>query len=203
MLQIIDCEQNSPEWFEARRGIPTASAFAKVLAKGEGLTRREYMMKLAGEIITGKPMKSYKSEEMERGHEWEPEARDLYAFTTGAHPRKVGFLRNGRKGCSPDSLIGDDGGLEIKTAEAHILADIIDRDVFPPKHKAQVQGTLWVSGRQWWDLLIYARDMPPFIKRVYRDEPYIQTLATEVDRFNTELDEVVRKIRARGEAMAA
>ena len=60
-----------------------------------------------------------------------------------------------------------------------------------------------MSGRQWWDLLIYARDMPPFIKRVYRDEPYIQTLATEVDRFNTELDEVVRKIRARGEAMAA
>lgn len=203
MLQIFDCAQNSDEWFEHRRGIPTSSAFAKVMAKGEGLTRREYMMKLAGEIITGKPMKNYKSEDMERGHEWEPEARDLYTFKTGAELKRVGFIRNGRRGCSPDSLIGEDGGLEIKTAEAHILADIIDRDEFPPKHKAQVQGTLWVTERQWWDLLVYARDMPPFIKRVQRDEPYIQRLATEIDKFNAELDIIVTKIRARGEAIAA
>jgi YqaJ-like viral recombinase domain len=203
VLQIFDCAQNSDEWFEYRRGIPTASAFSKVLAKGEGLTRREYMMKLAGEIITGKPMKNYRNDDMDRGHEWEPEARDLYAFETGASLQRVGFARNGRCGCSPDSLIGEDGGLEIKTAEAHILADIIDRDEFPSRHKAQVQGTLWVLGRQWWDLLVYSRDMPPFIKRVKRDEKYIQSLATEIDRFNAELDSVVAKISARGEAVAA
>ena len=72
-----------------------------------------------------------------------------------------------------------------------------------PEHKAQVQGTLWISKREWWDLPVYWPRMPLFVKRAYRDEPYIQRLATEVDRFNAELDEVVAQIRRRGEAAAA
>ncbi|MGJ4928119.1 lambda exonuclease family protein [Bradyrhizobium sp. HKCCYLS2038] len=202
-MQIVECEQNSEEWLRARMGIPTASAFSQLLAKGEGKTRRTYMLKLAGEIITGEPAKSFSSEETERGHEWEPEARDLYAFETGADLHRVGFVRNGRKGCSPDSLIGENGGLEIKTAEPHIVIDIMLKDEFPSKHVAQVQGTLWVTGREWWDLLIYSRNMPPFIKRAHRDERYIQSLATEVDRFNAELDAVVSQIRKSGERVAA
>jgi hypothetical protein len=202
-VQIFDCPQNSEAWFEARRGVPTASAFAQLLAKGEGITRKTYMLKLAGEIITGRGAKSFSNEDTERGHEWEPEARDLYAFQTGAALKRVGFIRNGRMGCSPDSLIDEDGGLEVKTTEPHLLIEIMLKDEFPPKHKAQVQGTLLVTGRQWWDLLVYSRDMPPFIKRAYRDEKYIQSLATEIDKFNAELDDVVSKIRARGERLAA
>lgn len=194
-MQIFDCEQNSPEWFEARRGIPTASAFSQILAKGEGLTRAAYMNKLAGEIITGKPMESFSSEHTERGHEFEPEARDLYAFETGAELRRVGFIRNGRAGCSPDCLIGDDGGLEIKTTFPHYLIDIIRKDEFPSKHKAQVQGALWLTGRKWWDIVIYWPGMPMFVKRAQRDELYIQQLATQVDRFNSELDAIVAKVK--------
>jgi predicted phage-related endonuclease len=194
-VQIFDCEQNSPEWFEARRGIPTASAFSQILAKGEGLTRAAYMNKLAGEIITGKPMESFSSEHTERGHEFEPEARDLYAFETGAELRRVGFIRNGRAGCSPDCLIGDDGGLEIKTTFPHYLIDIIRKDEFPSKHKAQVQGALWLTGRKWWDIVIYWPGMPMFVKRAQRDELYIQQLATQVDRFNSELDAIVAKVK--------
>ena len=52
MIQIFDeIEQGTPDWFECRRGIPTASKFATVMAKGEGKTRSEYMRKLAGEIL--------------------------------------------------------------------------------------------------------------------------------------------------------
>ena len=202
-MQIFNCEQNSPEWFEARRGIATASQFKAILAKGEGKTRRTYMLKLAGEIITGRQMDSFSSEHTERGHEYEPEARDLYSFQTGAQLERVGFIRNGRVGCSPDSLIGSNGGLEIKTQLPHLLIETILKDELPSEHKAQVQGTLWVAKREWWDLVVYWRDMPLFTKRATRDERYIQSLATEVDRFNAELDDVVAKIRARGEAVAA
>lgn len=195
-FQIIDCEQNSPEWIEARRGIPTASAFAKVLAKGEGLTRAEYMHKLAGEIITGNPAKHFSNDDTERGHELEPEARDLYCFQTGANVRRVGFIRNGLAGCSPDSLIGEDGGLEIKSAEAHILIDIIRKGKFPTKHVAQVQGTLWITGRKWWDIAIYWPGMPLFIMRAERDEAYIAKLAEAVAAFSIELDAVVKMVRA-------
>ncbi|MGJ4954595.1 lambda exonuclease family protein [Bradyrhizobium sp. HKCCYLRH2015] len=202
-MQIFDCEQNSEEWLRARMGIPTASCFSQVLAKGEGKTRRSYMLKLAGEIITGQPMEGFSNEHTERGHEMEPEARDLYVFQTGAELRRVGFIRNGRAGCSPDSLIGEDGGLEIKTKLPHLLIDAILKDEIPSEHVAQVQGSMWIAKRDWWDVVIYYRGVPLFAKRARRDERYIQTLATEVDRFNAELDATVAKIRSRGEPVAA
>jgi len=202
-VEIINCEQNSPEWFEARRGVPTASQFKAILAKGEGKTRRTYMMKLAGEILTGERMESFSNEYTERGHEFEPEARDLYTFQTGAELRRCGFIRNGKAGCSPDSLIGEEGGLEIKSQSPHLLIETILKDEFPSEHRAQVQGTLWITKRQWWDIAVYYRGVPLFVKRTQRDEKYIQTLATEVDRFNAELADVVSQIRRRGEVFAA
>lgn len=195
--EIINVEQNTAEWFHARKGIPTASAFSDVLAKGEGKTRRAYMLKLAGEILTGEPMENFSSAATDRGHLMEPEARDLYMFQTGAELDRVGFVRCGRAGCSPDSLIGEEGGLEIKTTAPHLLIDLILKDEFPAIHKAQVQGTLWVTGRQWWDIAVYWPGLPLFVKRTHRDEVFIANLDAEVDRFNTELDSIVAQMRQR------
>jgi hypothetical protein len=202
-VEIVNCEQNTPEWLEARLGIPTASQFATVLAKGEGKTRRIYMMKLAGEVITGQPAENFSNEHTERGHKMEAEARDLYAFQTGAQLERVGFIKNSKAGASPDSLIGTDGGAEIKTKLPHLLAELILKDEFPPEHRAQVQGTLWISQRQWWDIAVYWPGMPLFVKRLHRDEAYIQKIEAEVDRFNAELADVVSQIRRRGEVLAA
>lgn len=198
MIQIIDCDQNTPEWFAARAGIPTASCFKDVLAKGEGKTRRTYMLKLAGEIITGKAIESFSNEDTERGHEMEPDVRDAYCIRTDHALTRVGFVRNGSVGCSPDSLIDANGILEIKTKKPHILAEVILRGDLPPEHKAQCQGALWVCEREWVDFVAYWPDMPLFVKRVHRDEEYIATLAKEVERFNSELADVVEKIRRYG-----
>jgi hypothetical protein len=197
-MEIFDVEQNSDEWLRARMGIPTASCFSQILAKGEGKTRRSYMLKLAGEIITGEPMEGFSNEHTERGHVLEPEARDLYAFSTGAQLRRVGFIKSGRVGCSPDSLIGEDGGLEVKTKLPHLLIELILKNEFPSEHKAQVQGTLWITKREWWDLVVYWRGIPLFVKRAYRDEGYIGNLQGAVNAFNEELDSVVKTIRAHG-----
>lgn len=202
-LQIIDCAQNSPEWLEARRGVVTASQFSAVLSKGEGKTRKAYMNRLAAEIITGEPLETFKSMEMERGHAMEAEARDLYCFQQGMNTDCVGFIRDGRKGCSPDALIGTDGILEIKTQRGDLLIETIIKDEFPKDHVAQCQGALWVTGRKWIDIAVYWPGLPLFVKRSTRDETYIQSLATEVDRFNAELDAVVAKIRGFGNARAA
>jgi hypothetical protein len=201
-MQIIDCAQGSEEWFLARAGIPTASEFSTVLAKGRGTaeskTRRTYMLKLAGERITGKPMETFSNQHMERGKLMEEEARNFYAFLTDDEPQQIGFIRNDLAGCSPDSLIGADGLLEIKTALPHLLIDFIFKDEFPPEHRAQTQGQLWVTGREWVDLTVYWPKMPPFIKRAYRDEVYIRDLAAAVERFNDELAEVVERIKSYG-----
>lgn len=198
MIEILTCEQGSQEWFTARLGLPTASEFSTVMAKGEGKTRRTYMLKLAGEILTGEPMESYTNFNMERGKVMEDEARELYSFIKNVEPERVGFIRNGQKGCSPDSLIGATGGLEIKTALPHIQIDRLMKDELPAEHKAQVQGSMWVAERDTWDFVSYWPKLPLFIKPVARDNGYIANLAGEVDRFNDELQKVVETIRSYG-----
>lgn len=196
-MQVIDCVQGTPEWFAARAGIPTASRFSDVMAVGRGgaesKTRRTYMLKLAGEIITGEPMDSFSNVHTERGHEMEPEARNFYAFKHDVEPEMVGFIRSGNKGASPDSLIGANGMLEIKTKLPHLLLDVLLRGNFPTDHLAQCQGQLWVAEREWVDLICYWPKMPPHIVRAYRDEEYIKQISAAVDQFNDELAEIVAR----------
>ena len=75
-MQILTCDQGSEEWFAARMGIPTASQFATVMAKGrsggDSKTRATYMRKLAGEVLTGKPMDSFCNAHTDRGHAGAP-----------------------------------------------------------------------------------------------------------------------------------
>lgn len=199
MMQVFtDLEQGSPEWFAARAGIPTASKFATVMAKGEGKTRSEYMRTLAGEILTGEPAEQFSNVHTERGNAMEDEARETYAFINDAEIQRVGFIRNGNKGASPDSLVGTNGGLEIKTALPKIQIDRLERDRLPPEHKAQVQGNLWIAEREWWDFVSYWPRLPVLTVRVYRDEEYIATMADEIDRFNDELAALVERIRNYG-----
>lgn len=198
MPEFMTFEQNTPEWHEARLGCVTASRFKDVMAKGQGKTRAKYLYELAGEIITGEPTESYSNSHMERGHEQEPDAREMYGFITGMTPELVGFVKDGRVGCSPDSLVGDDGLLEIKSKLPHLIAECIDKDRFPSEHKAQCQGALWVTGRKWIDLAVYCPGFPLFVKRAERDEDFISDLTSEVDRFLDDLDDAVAKIRAYG-----
>lgn len=211
MLEVFPCEQGSPTWYQCRLGIPTSSEFATILAKGKdggvSLTRKTYMMKLAGEKLTGEPMDSYSNGHMERGKEWEAEARGLYAFERDVEPELVGFIRNGEAGASPDSLIGNDGVLEIKSKAAHLQVELLLKgpDHFPPEFKAQTQGQLMVAEREWVDLCVYCRKLPLHLPRAGRDEPYIANLRGEIDRFNDELAALVDRVRRYGakDALAA
>lgn len=206
-MDIINCEQGSPEWFQARAGVVTASEFQTLLMKGksggESLTRKTYMRKLAGEVITGEPTESFTNAHMERGKVMEAEARDLYAFMSDCDPLQVGFIKSGRKGASPDSLIGNDGGLEIKTRLPHLQIELLEKGDVPSEHIAQIQGGMWIAEREYWDFVSYWPKLPLFVKRVHRDETYIKTLAAAVDQFNDELDALVVRIRAYGMKEAA
>lgn len=203
MIEIFHFAQSSPEWFACRAGLPTASEFSTIMAKGKdggrSITRDKYMRQLAGEIITGEPApEGYSNGFMERGKALEDEGRTLYAFMRDADPEIVGFIRNGQKGASPDSLVGATGGLEIKTAIPAVQIERLERNALPPEHKAQVQGSLWVAEREWWDFVSYCPKMPPLILRLRRDEDYIKQMADAVERFSDELDELVERIRSYG-----
>ena len=197
MIQVHDMAQGTPEWHAVRLGLPTASQFATIMAKGRAgepsKTRQTYLYKLAGERLTGEPMDSFSNHHMERGHEMEPQAREFYAFLRDAEPEQVGFITNGPKGCSPDSLIGGDGMLEIKTKLPHLLIAAHESEGFPSEHWAQCQGQLWVAEREWVDLICYWPRMQPLIVRAHRDEVFIKRLSDAVDQFNDELAALVAK----------
>ncbi|WP_019221237.1 lambda exonuclease family protein [Bartonella senegalensis] len=198
---MVDCIQGTEQWYQARKGVITASLFEMVMAqKKQGQKTSKYhavMRKLAGERITGKIVEEATTLSMRRGTELEPSARQLYATLTQSKPQSVGFvLADDRmKGFSPDAFIGTKGLLEIKTKKPEILIPHYTQKKFPAEHKAQCQGALWIAQREWIDLMLYWPDMPPLIKRAYRDEAYIRKLESEINRFNEDLEIMVQKIK--------
>lgn len=211
-IQIHNCEQGSPEWHAVRLGIPTASAFADVLAEGRGgnpsKTRRTYMMKLIGETFTGEPAYQHNNDHTDRGHTMEDEARQLYVFARDTEIERVGFIRREwgeslgahyAAGCSPDALVTDKDGrpglLEIKTKLAHLQCEALLDKKLPSEHVAQVQGQLWISGREWCDFVSYWPKLPPLIVRVHRDDVYIERLKRGVEIFCNEMETLMQAIR--------
>jgi len=192
--------QGSDEWLEARLGRVTASCFADVMAKGQGITRLKYMRRIVAERLTGKPIESYFNRDMERGTEQEPYARMEYESATGNLVQEVGFIPHPTliAGSSPDGLIDNDGGLEIKAVKPTVQIETIERGSYPYEHAPQIQGNLWITGRKWWDFVSYSPDMPEslrlYIFRVERNEEYINNLEAEVIRFIQEADEMYQRL---------
>ncbi|WP_375657150.1 YqaJ viral recombinase family protein [Bartonella sp. CM120XJJH] len=201
---IIDCIQGTEEWLKVRNGLITASLFEMVMAqKKQGQKTSRYqnvMMKLAGERITGKTVEEGTTVSQRRGTELEPIARQLYGKLTHTEPECIGFVLadDRRQGFSPDAFVGKNGLLEIKTKKPEILIPHFMQKSFPEEHKAQCQGGLWISQREWVDLMLYWPDMPPLIKRAYRDEAYICKLENEISRFNEALEKMVQQIKSIG-----
>ncbi len=192
-------KQGSDEWRAARCGVVTASNFKAVLTGGGGKTRETYMRRLAEEILTGRVAEpAYQSHAMCRGVDLEPRARRAYQTLTGTPVREVGLAwldETRRVAASPDGLIGDDGGLEIKCPLPATHDKYLATGCVPPIYVAQVQGNLWVTGRAWWDFVSFAPEFPErnrlMVCRVYRDERYIAMLRAEVLRFVAEMDRLM------------
>lgn len=198
MIIHSDIIQGSDEWYKIRLGKVTASNFSKVLAKGQGKTRKAYMLKLAAERLTGESQESYSNGSMDWGTEHEDEARRHYEAINGVTVDQVGFVElNEDVGASPDGLIGEDGGLEQKCPLTTTHLEYIMANKAPSVYVPQIQGTMWVTGRKWWDFASYDPRMKSnkmFKIRVHRDQEYIDNLQYEVDKFVKELKILVDSI---------
>ena len=200
-MQILTAEQRSPEWYAARLGKATGSRFSDVLAGGKGLTRKAYAVQLALEIVTGKQAEAFTSVDMQTGTEREPIARALYEAYSGNFVDEVGFCVHDTMPCgvSPDGLIDSDGGLVIKCPKAKTHAEYLAIKAEPSAYTAQIQGCMWVTGRAWWDFVSYHPDFPEnaqlIVRRIERDQAYIDKLAATVQSFGNEVLAEVELIR--------
>lgn len=202
-MQILTMEQGSPEWLEARLGRVTMSELKTLLVNGKGpggfgTGALSYMHQLIGERMTGELAEPFQGNvHTRRGHELEGVARELYRDATGeAEPQEVGIILNHDVGYSPDSLIGDDGLLEIKTKLPKYQIEVLLSGEIPAEHIAQCQGGLWVSEREWIDFVSYWPGMPLFIKRAYRDERLIRKIADRLEAFYAEMDARTEQVMA-------
>jgi len=191
-MQILNLEQGSEEWLNARLGIPTASRFKDIITPAKGdrsKSYKTYMYELLGERLTKNKEDFFKSQWMERGNEIEPLARSSYEFMHDVSVNEVGIMLNdaGTIGASPDGLISNVGGLEIKCPKPSTLVKYSLDGNLPLEYKPQVMGNLWISGREWWDFLAFHPDMNFFELRVYRDEEYIKKMDTHINDFVDEL----------------
>lgn len=195
-MLILNCAQGSEEWQRARAGIPTASCFNKVLTpKGApSSASKKYACLLLAERLLGHPLDTYESDWMERGSDLEDEAVAYYELQRDIDTRPVGLCLtdDGRAGCSPDRLIDDVGGLEIKCpSPATHVGNLLG---MAGKHKLQVQGALWITGRAWWDLLSFCPRLPPALLRVERDEEFITAIGKHMSAFCLGLDEMHERL---------
>lgn len=179
-MRLIECEQGSEEWLKARLGVPSASNFSKLITmKGTLSTQaKAYVDALVAETITGESTYVKVTDAMQRGTELEPYARERYFYETGNSVEEVGFCLHDdyQAGASPDGLIGEDGGLEIKCPLGGTMVSYLRVGRLPSKYWQQVQGCLHITGRKWWDFMAYHPDMKPLIVRVERDEAFIAAL---------------------------
>lgn len=202
-MEILEVEQRSDLWKMLKIGRFTASEFHKLMTDPRSKTDKEsgnlsesaktYVMDKVAEGLTGV------SNEIDTfatrwGIENEPIAKELYSEVFGVKVREVGFCRYDEYvGCSPDGLVGSDGGLEIKcpyNSSKHIEYLLLN-DVESFKKKCteyywQIQGCLMVTGREWWDFVSFDRRFKGVLKfkqlRIYPNTDDIELLKSRLNK---------------------
>ncbi len=193
MIAHTEYEQNSVEWSLARSGIPTASEFDSLVtpkfAVRKGEMPKTYLAKKLAEAWQGGPLASFNSFDMDQGKTLEEEAIPWFAFTYDQPVERIAFITtdDGRIGCSPDGILttkgGDKGGLEIKCPLPDTQVKRLLNGELPEEYAAQVQGSMFVTGFDWWQFLSYRRHFPPFLLRVQRDESAQKALSEALAAF--------------------
>lgn len=250
---LPDLEQGSPEWFDQRRGLVTASVIGQLLsvrapgadvyectdcgapangpcvskAKGkegtpistihaartalaaakarevppiisvaDDTTSASLTRLLTAERITGWTDPTFLSDDMWRGVEDEPRARDAYS-EHHAPATKVGFMVRDdwgfSIGYSPDGLVGDDGIIEIKSRRSKKQLQTVLADKVPAENMAQIQCGLLVSGRQWCDFISYTGGMHLWVKRVYPDQQWFDAIVAAVRTFEAASEDMASR----------
>lgn len=200
-------QQLSEEWFAARAGKFSASRSKALMAKtrsGPSASRKNLIVQLAVERLTGTIEDGFSNAAMQRGIDLEPEARDAYIFETGNAVEEVAFVSHPDLdfcSASPDGFVGDDGLVEIKcpSAMAKHMAALTD-GAHAKEYHWQLHHQLFVTGRDWVDAVSYDPRFPEglqlAIKRVLRDAEAIEELKVEIIKGNAEVDALVDQMKA-------
>lgn len=197
---MIRCEapQGSTDWFIDRLGIPTGSMFHRLLTPRlkPSSSATAYLFEILAEDFAPIPHDGSAGAWADRGIEMEAEAVKWYEFDRDVKVEQVGFIMSddGSTGGSPDGLVGDDGGVEIKCKKltTHI-GYLLGEDEH--HHRCQCQGYLWITGRKWWDLVFYNPILPPVVRRYEPEQEWLDAFLPQLEKFQARLSEARARLR--------
>ena len=206
---IETATQRDDDWFDARLGKATASRFKDVMATlkngNPAQAQQDYLTELVVERLTQQPVQRFATAAMNWGTEQEAAARLAYERHADIEVQETGFVAHDTlmAGCSPDGLVYWDGLLEIKcpfNTGVHIETLL---NGMPEHHTAQIQGQMWITGRDWCDFVSYDPRMPVelqlHVQRIERDEAFIADLERRVSSFLSEVGKQVEALRVLAE----
>lgn len=199
-MRTLMCEQGTQLWLDARAGLATASEFNSILTPKKcelSAGWKAYAAMLIAEQIIGGPdpwRSEWMTADMRRGVEFEPEARDFFAFTLGEEVQQVGLCihDNERWAASPDGLLTR-RGMELKCPAPKTQIRWVYDNALPDDHKNQCHGGMIVTGMDEWVFGSYAAGCPSLIVEVKRDA-YTRMLEDALLKFNERLDAMMAVI---------
>ena len=201
-------EQRTEEWLKERSGKFTGSRFADAMAcnkrTGEPLQSfYDLVWDVVAERIMGAPKEGPTGIALQWGTDVEPYAKEAYEFNSGNIVEQCGFILHKEYdfvGCSPDGLVGSDGGIEIKCPKDSTIHLRRFIDGVPEKYIPQCQGFLWVTGREWIDFASYDPRMPDdhrlLIIRITRNDEFIKRLESRILEAEAMVNDLVNRIKA-------
>lgn len=191
-MKIHYMPQKSVEWNQIRLGKITGSDFHILM--GDSVTRKTKIFKKASEIITKQKCDAdFYNIHIERGIFLEDEAREIYEVVSGNDVDCVGFVEaDSMLGCSPDGLIGEHSGLEIKCFDNHtFLQSFVDNKI-KNEHLIQIQFNMLICNRSQWDYFIYNKNYhKKIIRTIYRDDALQEKILQQIERAKKEILDIV------------
>lgn len=194
-MEIINCIQGTEEWFKCRLGMLTASEAQAISANGAGL--KTLVNKLVAERLTGKIEQGYMNSDMQRGKDLEAEARNAYELETNNSVIQVGFCKlDDYVGGSPDGLINEDGGIEIKCFSDSKFVDYMFSEKVDTGYEWQCQYNMFVTDRKFWDYVVYNPNFKKslIIKRINRDEVAIEKIKAGIETGKAMIKTMIEKL---------
>ena len=197
-MKLHQIEQQSDDWFAIRKGKLTASHAQAIGNCGRGLDT--YIIELMSEYFSSGEKESYTNADIERGIELEATAREIYELDKACDIEQIGFIEyNDYVGCSPDGLIGKDGGIEIKALKDtnHFKMILNGEREIDSKYLWQIQMNLFITGRKWWDYVSYNPNFEKslLVFRIEPDEKKFKKLEEGIEIGTKKIKQIISNIK--------
>jgi len=177
-MKIYNLGQGTGEWFEVRKWKMTASNAQAIWNCWKGLDT--YILELMAEYYSSAEKEHFSNTHTERGNELEPLARSIYELTRWVEVQEVWFVEyNKFVWCSPDGLVWEEGGIEIKSLsdKKHFQMILNGEKEIDSAYIWQIQMNLLITGRKWWDYVSYNPN--------YRESLLVYRILPDTEKFES------------------